>query len=99
MACITISVDRLFKARMEKFPWVNWSEVGREEAIKREMFERFLENRKLTKEDLEFCDRIDWYPYEELPIRKEYLRKLERLEKGPHSSMTLEELDELMGLG
>lgn len=98
MACITVSVDELLKARMVKFPWVNWSEVGREEAMKREMFERFLDTRKLTEEDLDFCERANWHPYDELPIKESYLKKLEKIEKGPHSRMTLKELDLLMDL-
>jgi len=98
MGCITVPLEESFKKRMETFPWVNWSELGREEAMKKEIFDRFIKTNKLSKEDQEFCDSNDWHPVDELEIKKEYLEKLKRLERGPHSSITLEELDKLMGL-
>jgi hypothetical protein len=98
MKCITVSMESELLARMAKFRWVNWSEVGREEAAKREIFERFLETGKLTVEDMEFCDRIDWRPYDDLPIKESYLKKLEGIRKAPGSKMTLDSLDSLMGL-
>jgi len=62
--------------------------------MKRAIFEEFIKTGELSAEDQEFCDRIDWYPVDELPLREEYVKKLKRIEKGPHSkTMTLEELD------
>lgn len=98
MACITVPLKESFKQRISRFPWVNWSEVGREEALKKDIFDRFIRAGKLTEEEREFCDSIDWHPVDELPLREEYVRKLKRIEKGPHSRMTLEELDKLLGL-
>jgi hypothetical protein len=66
--------------------------------MKRDIFEQFIKSGELSAEDQEFCDSIDWYPVDELPLREEYVKKLKQIEKGPHSRMTLEELDELMGL-
>ena len=66
--------------------------------MKRDIFEEFIKTGELSAEDQEFCDGIDWYPVDELPLREEYVKKLKQIEKGPHSRMTLEELDELMGL-
>ncbi len=28
---------------------------------------------------------MDWHPVDELPLRKEYIKKLKKIEKGPHS--------------
>jgi len=62
--------------------------------MKRDIFEEFIKTGELSAEDQEFCDRIDWYPVDELPLRDEYVKKLKQIEKGPHSkAMTLEELD------
>ena len=62
--------------------------------MKRDIFEEFIKTGELSAEDQEFCDRIDWYPVDELPLREEYVKKLKQIEKGPHSkAMTLEELD------
>ena len=94
MACITVPVLESFKERMIRFPWVNWSEVSREEALKKDIFERFIKTGKLSAKDQEFCDRIDWYPTDELELRGEYVERLKRIEEGPHSkAMTLDELD------
>ena len=69
MACITINVDQSFKKRLEKFPWINWSAVGREELLKRYLFEKYLKTKKLDKDEIMFCKRIDWHPVDELPIK------------------------------
>jgi len=66
--------------------------------MKRAIFEECIKTGELSVDDQEFCDLIDWYPVDELPLKDEYVKKLKRIEKGPHSRMTLEELDELMGL-
>ena len=60
--------------------------------------EEFIKTGALSKENQEFCDSIDWYPVDELELKEEYVKKLKKIEKGPHSRMTLEKLDKLMGL-
>ncbi len=58
MANISFTVADELKAKMDKFPWINWSEVAREEAIKREMlhegfeeFSRIVSKSKLSEKD------------------------------------------------
>ena len=58
MANVSLTVPEELKAKMEKFPWINWSEVSREEAIEREKlnedfeeFNRIVSKSKLTEED------------------------------------------------
>ena len=58
MANVSLTVPGELKAKMDKFAWINWSEVAREEAIKREMlhedfweFNRIVSKSKLTEED------------------------------------------------
>jgi len=85
MACITISVDKIFKERLSKFSWINWSEIGREELMKRYIFEKYIRIGRLTKDEEKFCEQIDWHPVDELPIKKEYVKKLDDLQKGKHS--------------
>jgi hypothetical protein len=36
----------------------------------------------LTKEDIVFCDSIDWHPVDELPLRKEYVERILKISKG-----------------
>ena len=58
---------------MEHFSWVNWSEVNREELNKKRIFEEFIKTGTLSTEDQEFCDKIDWYPVDELELKEEYI--------------------------
>ena len=60
MASVTFAVDKSLKLELEKFSWVNWSNVLREESIKREklqeQYERFskiVSKSKFTKKDAE----------------------------------------------
>ena len=94
MTSLTFTLDKKLKLDMEHFPWVNWSEVNREELNKKRIFEEFIKTGTLSSEDQEFCDKIDWYPVDELEVRKEYIEKLKKIEKGPHSkARSLAELD------
>jgi len=85
MACITISVDETFKERLARFPWINWSEIGREELLKRYLFEKYIKSGKLTKNEEKFCEQIDWHPVDELPIQQEFVKKLGATRKGSHT--------------
>ena len=85
MACITISVDKTFKERLSKFPWINWSEIGREELLKRYLFEKYIKTGTLTADEERYCDHIDWHPVDELPLRKEFIHKLKTIKKGSSS--------------
>ena len=58
MANVSLTVPDKLKAKMDKFRWINWSEVAREEAIKREMlhedfeeFNKIVSKSKLTEKD------------------------------------------------
>jgi len=94
MVSVTISLDDELKAKVERFLWVNWSEVGREEALKKEIFERFIKTGTLSDADQEFCDKIGWYPIDELELKEEYIEKLkESIKKPTGKSMTVEEFN------
>lgn len=66
--------------------------------IKQDIFERFERTGTLSVDDQELCDKIDWYPVDELELKEEYVEKLRSLEKGSHSATSVEELDRLMNL-
>lgn len=94
MASMTFVVDKQLKRDIEHFSWVNWSEVNREELNKKRIFEEFIKTGTLSAEDQEFCDKIDWYPVDELPLREEYVKKLKALRKKPAGKpMSLEEFN------
>lgn len=99
MPTITLSLSERFKSEIKQFPWVNWSEVAREEILKKDIFERYIKTGELSDEDRMFCERIDWHPVDELPLKEEFVNELQKARNEPSGkSMTLEELDELMGL-
>ena len=82
MACITITVADSLKERLSRFQWVNWSEIGREEILKRYIFEKYIKTKKLTKEENDFCEKIDWHPVDELPLKEEFIEELKKIKKG-----------------
>ncbi len=98
MPSIVVSMEDESKKRLDRFPWVNWSEVSREEALKREIFETYIKTGKLSDKDMAFCDKIDWHPVDELPLKEEFVKELEKARKEPSKPMTVKELDKLMGL-
>lgn len=97
MVNITVPLNKSFRLRMSLFPWVNWSEVGREELMKRDLFDKYVKTGKLSDEEWKFCEKIDWIPGDWLPLREEYIEELKKIERGPHSkAMTAEEFDKWM---
>jgi len=98
MVSMIAPVDEHFKERIEIFPWINWSELAREEMNKRRIFEEYRKTRKVSKEDEFFCEKIDWHPVDELPLKQEFIKKLNEAKSGPHKKMTVDDLKEFMGL-
>lgn len=82
MVNVVLTVSDHVKSEIGLFPWVNWSEVAREEVLRKEIFERYLKTGGLTDEDWEFCEKIDWHPVDELPLKDEFIKKLKNTEKG-----------------
>lgn len=76
MVSITVPLERDLKERMEKLSWVNWSEVGRRAVYKKYLFEKYLAKKRFTSEENEFCEKIDWHPVDELPLKKDFIQKI-----------------------
>lgn len=81
MVSVTLSITDQFKEQLKHFQWVNWSEIAKEETRKKLIFETYMRTKKVSDEDWKFCDEIDWHPVDELPIRPEYIEKLNRIRK------------------
>ena len=81
MVSITITLDDELKAKVERLKWVNWSEISREGALKKEIFEEYIKTGKFSDEDWKFCDKIDWHPVDWLPLKKEFVKELESAKK------------------
>ena len=94
MAGITMQVEPDFKSEIEHFSWINWSAIAREEVLKKEIFERYIETGKLSDEEQRFCYKIDWHPVDWLPLKESFIKELKEIEKGPHSKpMNAEEFE------
>ncbi len=93
MVSITLSVSDGLKASLGHFSWVNWSEIARKEANKKRIFEEYIESGEVSDKDWEFCEKIDWHPVDELPLKEEFAKELEERKKGPF--IRLESVDEI----
>jgi hypothetical protein len=51
--------------------------------MKRDIFVRYKQTGGITDEDWEFCEKIDWHPVDELPLKEEFKKELEQRRKGP----------------
>lgn len=98
MVSVTLPVSNTMKICLNELHWVNWSELSREEIRKKEIFEKYMKTHKISKENQEFCENIDWHPVDELPLREEFIEEMKKREKEPHHKMTLEKLDKLFEL-
>lgn len=81
MASMTIAITDVFKSELGEFHWINWSDVAREELIKKRIFQEFIKTGKVSDEDWKFCDKIDWHPVDELPLKKEFVKKIQAARK------------------
>ncbi|MEK6895886.1 MAG: hypothetical protein AABX12_00295 [Nanoarchaeota archaeon] len=93
MASITLSVNEELKNQLKKFQWINWSEIAREETIKKLIFEHYLRNGDITDQEWAFCEKIDWHPVDELPLKEEHKKEMERRKK--EKVIRLKSVDEL----
>ncbi len=81
MTSLTLSLSEDLKNQLKYFMWVNWSEIAREETIKKLIFESYLKTGDLTDEEWKFCEEIDWHPVDELPLKEEFIKKLDSIKK------------------
>ncbi len=56
--------------------------------MKQNIFNEFIKTRELSNANQEFCEKIDWHPVDELPMKESFIKELQRIEKEPHTSQT-----------
>src|SRR3990167_8220054 len=93
MASLTLSINENMKNQLKTFMWVNWSEIAREETMKKLIFENYIKNGNITDEEWKFCERIDWHPVDELPLKEEFKKDIERRKK--EKSIKLKSVSEI----
>lgn len=52
-----------------------------QEERKRHIFDNYMKKHKITDKEWKFCEKIDWHPCDELPLKKSFIRRLERIRK------------------
>ncbi len=82
MVSITLSMNEELKNELKRFSWINWSEIAKEEAQKKIIFENYITTGNITNEEWEFCQKIDWHPVDELPLKEEFKKEMEKRRKG-----------------
>ncbi len=93
MASLTLSVDEKFKEQLKQFLWVNWSEIAREDTMKKLIFENYIKTGSISDEEWEYCEKIDWHPVDELPLKEEFKRRIESAKK--EKSIKLKSVSEI----
>src|SRR3989344_4503690 len=88
MPSLTLSVSDEFKNQLKEFLWVNWSEIAREEAMKKLIFENYIKIGSITDEEWEFFEKINWHTIDELgkknPVLRDALeKKINEIVKNP----------------
>jgi len=81
MASLTLSVSEEFKNKLKSFLWVNWSEIAREETMKKLIFENYIKVGVMGDGEWEFCEKMNWHPVDELPLKEDFKKELEKRKK------------------
>ena len=93
MTSLTLSMSEHLKDEIKEFVWVNWSEITREEALKKLIFENYIKTGRITDEEWKFCEKVDWHPVDELPLKEEFKREIEKRKK--EKSIKLKSISEV----
>ncbi|MDP4040011.1 MAG: hypothetical protein Q8P57_05530 [Candidatus Pacearchaeota archaeon] len=94
MASITMSLSDELKKEIKDLAWVNWSEIAREETMKKLIFENYLKTGDISNEQWTFCEKIDWHPVDELPLKEEFKKEIESRKK--EKSIRLNSVEEIL---
>jgi len=81
MSSVTVMIKEEEQEEVKDLSWVNWSDIAREETMKKIIFENYMKTRTITDEEWRFCEKIDWHPVDELPFKEEYIKKMQQRKK------------------
>ena len=63
------------------------------EGVKKLISENYIKTGKITDDEWKFCDRIDWHPVDELPLKEAFVKRLQKAKK--EKSIKLKSVDDL----
>lgn len=81
MSNIVIPIQEQYKGEIKHFSWINWSDIAKVELVKKLIFSRYLKTREISDREWEFCEKIDWHPVDWLPMKKSFIKKIEKAKK------------------
>ncbi len=81
MTNMTVPLDDELYDRIHKLSWVRWSKVAQNGIKKRRIFETYMRDKNISEENAVFCEMIDWYPVDELPLKEEIIDKIKKIDK------------------
>ncbi len=93
MVNIILSLEPEQKEEIKHFSWVNWSEIARVELVKKIIFDSYIKTGEISDKEWGFCEQIDWHPVDWLPLKKSYIKKLNKIKK--EKSIRFNSVDEL----
>ena len=64
-----------------------------EEAIKKLIFENYIKTGNISDNEWVFCEKIDWHPVDELPLKEEFVKRLNIIKK--EKGIKFKSIDEL----
>ena len=48
---------------------------------KKSIYEKYLKTKMVSDKDWAFCEKIDWHPADELPLKEEFVKELQMARK------------------
>lgn len=83
MSNIVIPIQEQYKGEIKHFSWINWSDIAKVELVKKLIFSRYLKTGKISDREWGFCEKIDWHPVDWLPMKKSFVKEMEKRRKEP----------------
>ncbi|HLC56573.1 MAG TPA: hypothetical protein VJJ23_05030 [Candidatus Nanoarchaeia archaeon] len=60
---------------------------------KKAIFKNYIKNGTITDEEWKFCEKIDWHPVDELPLKEKHIKELKKSVK--EKSLKLKSIEEI----
>lgn len=86
---ITLSVSGELEKLIRKHPEIKWTEIARQGMLseagklhKLELLRKFVDKEPISEEDFSWMDEHDWHPVDEMELRPEFVKEVQKRSKG-----------------
>lgn len=86
---ITLSVSGELEKLIKKHPEIKWTGVARqamfseaEKLQKLELLRKLVDKEPISDADFEWMDRHDWHPVDEMELKPEFVKEVQKRSKG-----------------